>query len=225
MLFFLGTGHAYSQFTLSDMYVGFFAQDKDSFAAQDRWNFDFTYEHWLEKPNGLEQKPYSFGIGLNRMFDFSLTRNNSFAFGLGMHWLNHYSNARFISIAYNGERIRDSLLFYPSNAKYKVNKFVLHFIDLNAELRLRFGHERNVKLYLGFRGSYLIGNHTKYKDSSSKYKVYDIPGFSSINYGPTIRLGIGAISLHACYWLKPIFTNAHQQNITSFSAGLSFFFL
>lgn len=207
------------------MYVGFFAQDKDSFAAQDRWNIDLSYEHWQEKPNGLEQKPYSFGFGLNRMFDFSISRNHSFAFGLGMHWLNHYNNGSFQHIVSPRELVKDTIAIIPSGVSYSVNKYVLHFIDFNTELRLRIGHARRVKFYLGFRGSYLLGSHSKFKDGSIKVKQFKREGFEKINYGPTVRLGFDNVSLYACYWLVPVYKNEVKQEISSFSVGLTFFLL
>lgn len=224
LLFLHITSIAHTQITLNDMYLGFFNQEKDSFASQDRWNFDVTSEQWLDKPKGIEQKPYSFGIGLNRMFDFSLTRNHSIAFGIGMHWLNHYNNGDFAPKPVPFD-VKTVLSPIPSTIKYSVNKYVLHFIDFNAELRLRFGRERRAKFYMGFRGSYLLGSHLKFKGDGVKYKIYKLPGFTSLNYGPTVRLGLGRMSLYAMYYLLPVYENNSGQKISAVSVGLSFFYL
>lgn len=208
------------------MYEGFLSQDKDSFASQDRWNIDLAHEQWLEHPKGIEQKPVSFAFGLTRMFDFSLSRNNSFAFGLGMHWLNHYSNANFTSTpGINDLPSKDTLMAFSPTMSYHLNKYVLQFLDLNTEIRLRFGHERRVKFYAGFRGSWLISHHLKYRDDLVKYKNHHVPGFEKFNYGPTLRIGLDKISLYACYLLVPVYNNASKQQIKSFSAGITIFFL
>jgi hypothetical protein len=216
---------AISQMTLGNLYVGNTLQEKDSIPRQDRWVFDISNEQWLTKPNAIENKPYSWGFAVTRMFEFPFSRNLSVGFGLGLRSLHHYHNGVFNQYVNSDNSIKDSLIPIKSSVNYSKNKTALNYVDGNFDFRIKLGRKNIFKLYLGFRGGYLFNEHLKYKDSSQKYKRHNNNGFNKITYGPTVRIGLNNICLYANYLLTPVYENNTNQKIESFSVGLTFFFL
>lgn len=207
-----------------DLYVGTHLQDKDSIPCQDRLVIDISHELWLEQPKGIEQKIYSFGLSFGRMFEKPFSRSFSLAIGPSLRSSHHYSNAQFGKSWLSGTE-KDTVIAFDKQAEYRINKLVLNYVDLNAEMRLKFGKHHNFKVYLGFRGGYLFNSHTKYVSDQSKYKVYRIDGATKLSYGPSIRIGIGGFCLFGHYLLQPVYDNQNKQTIKSVSLGISLLWL
>lgn len=213
-----------SQFLLSELYVGYFLQEKDSIPRQDRWVFDISHERWLESPGSIQQQWYSWGFGFTKMFDFPTSRSFSIALGPGLRSQHFYHNGDFKQYISPLFAVTDSItpMTYKS---YIVNKHVLNYADLAIELRLRLGKQHRFKFFAGFRGGYLFNVHSKYIDGDYKFKRYRISGFEKFTYGPTLRIGYGNVCLFLNYRLNKEYENNSGQTLHSFSGGLTFFFL
>lgn len=214
-----------AQFIFGEMYLGQTLQKKDSIARQDRLVFEISHELILEKPKGYQSKFYSFGLGMSRMFEFPFSRGFSFAIGPGFRSLHHYHNSQYSKFVNSRGELYDSIQSIHSSINYSINKTVLNFVDVTAELRIKSGKEHKFKVYLGFKAGCLFNQHEKYVSGKIKFKSYNTNGFNKISFGPVIRIGYNNVCLFANYLLSPIYENNRSQKIQSVSAGLTFFWL
>ncbi len=226
ILFFSGiVGHSIGQFTLADMYVGFFLQDKDSIERQNRIVIDVTNEQWIDGAKEIKMKWYSWGLSFSRMFEYPFSKKFSIAFGPAVRTLHHYNNAQFFQYINSSNTIVDSLVPYRSTVSYSANKLVLSYVDLCSELRIKGGKKNNFKFFIGFRGGYMFNNHIKFVDGKTKYKKYNIDGVEKFSFGPTLRIGFGNVCIYGNYLMTPVYKNNSNQKINTMSVGLSFLWL
>lgn len=213
---------ANAQITIADMYLGYALQDKDSISRQDRFIIDITHEYLLEKPKNVEQKFYSFGLSFSKMFERPISKSFSIAIGPGIRSQHIYHNAEFKQFVDINQNIYDTVAIFHPSVSYSINKTVLNYVDLAAEIRLKLGKENRFKIYFGFKGGYLFNQHQKYSDGNVKYKRYNTNGFNKFSYGPTIRIGVGSVCLFANYLLAPVYENNRSQKFQHASIGFSF---
>jgi hypothetical protein len=217
------TFNGYTQNRIGDLYTGFFLTNKDSVHRQQRLVFDLSKEQWTEHPAYLMLKPYSWSFAVTRMFEYPASRSFSIALGAGIRSLHHYHNGQFDHFEKNG-RGRDSITLYPDGTTYKINKIALNYADVNLEFRLKLGKEHYGRLYIGMKGGYLVNCHTKYKDDHQKIKAYNIPWFTRVTFGPTVRVGYNNVCIFGHYLITPVYENNTRQEISSASVGISLMF-
>jgi len=185
-----------------------------------------TWDRLLNMPNGVQQKWYGRGVGVNLMYDYPFTKNGnvSGAIGLGFQSHNYYLNAvvnRFDSAGVNYSQfnvVGDTIL---DRGKISVN-----YVDLPIELRFRTNpNEKGYqwKFAVGGKVGYLIQAHEKLINAQGiKIKTYDYPHISQWRYGVSARVGYGSLMLSAFYSLTPFFesTNSNSQQ-NALTVGLT----
>lgn len=196
----------------------------------DRIVFDLNFDNWISTPNNIQQGDYSIGASAYLYKDIPLGKksNLAFAYGVGFSSHNVHSNGEFVYVVDDNNEIYTDFVLLPPHIKLRKNKVSFSYIEVPLELRIRTMNKSreermgfNFKLYMGFKGGILVDNHTKYKDSESKIKVFNIANTLPYRYGPTVRIAFNKIAFNAFYALTPIFEKGKGVELTPFSIGLS----
>jgi len=204
--------------------------DDDDPEKFDRIVVDINFNHWLKAPPGVDQKLYSVGGSFYWYKDIPLGEksNVAFAYGIGFDYHSVYSNGAFVYDVDTDGNTFTNLQPFTLPPGLTINKVTFKYVEIPVEFRLRTmkrsREERmgfNFKLYLGFKGGYLMGNNTKYRDSENKVKVYRMENTLPYRYGPTVRIGFNKIAFNAFYSLTPIFESGKGVELIPFSIGFS----
>ncbi len=197
--------------------------------SRDRIILNVHWDGWLGAPDSLSIKGLSSGFGMHFFYDIPLGSDNvSFAIGAGFSWSNYYNNAYF---TYDTSQFTIVNRFNDS-VQWKKNKFVLNYVEVPLEFRFRTDEKNGnrFKLAIGFKGGYVISNHTKFvgddwKYGSAdeiKYKDYRVKNISGLQYGPTLRIGYSKINIDAYYGLAPLFEEGKGPEGNPITVGISF---
>lgn len=192
-------------------------------ARQDRLIVDFFHDDWLNKPDSLKTKWYSYGVAVSMLYDHPLSRNFSLAAGADIACHNVRNDSRLVE-QYDSATAETYSVFIPHTIKYKKNKLSTNYADAVAELRFRThpdqrGH--SWKFSLGGRYGYLVNVHDVFKDASGKYKTYIFPNITRQRYGVHFRAAYGKVALFGFYSLTNLFEKKRGVELIPFSAGIS----
>jgi hypothetical protein len=199
--------------------------------SRDRFLISFHWDGWMGAPDSLKVKGLSSGLGIHSLYDIPLGSDKvSFAIGAGFSWSNYYNNALF---AYDSTTTYIDPLTDEDTIGYDKNKFVISYFEVPVEFRFRTKENNSgnrFKVAVGFKGGYMLSNHTKfvgedYLTGSSdqiKYKQYRIKNVSTLQYGPTLRVGYGKVNIQAYYGLAGIFEDGKGPSGTPLTVGVSF---
>lgn len=207
-------------------YTGLILPKKEAPVHTDRLIMDFYYNTWQELPQGIQVKPYSIGFNVSRIYDIPF--GHSWA-GIGIGWgfssHNIHHNGEFVGIVdpNTGAQYTD-LQPLPDNYEYSKNKISLNYVDVPFEFRLRTkGKEgkKRFRFYPGFRIGYRINIHTATIDNEGKFKTYNFPNAQPLQYGATLRTGIGIWNLYGYYSLTKVFQDGKGVDLQPFHLGIS----
>lgn len=196
----------------------------------DRIVFDLNWDHWIKAPEGIKQGYFCIGASAYLFKDnpFGKKSNLSFAYGIGFSSHNVHSNGNFNYEIDQNNEIYTNLIEIPSSIDIRKNKVSFSFIEVPLEFRMRTMNKSmeerrgfNFRLYLGFKGGWMVDNHTKYKDTESKIKVFNLENTLPYRYGPTVRIGFNKIAFNAFYSLSTVFEKGKGVELVPFSIGLS----
>lgn len=207
-----------------------FAQADDNSALkapsprQDRLMVDLFHDDWLNKPDSLKTKWYSYGVAVSLMYDYPLGKSNfSVAGGADIASHNVRNNAK-LTEQFDSAAAEPYSVFIPYTIKYKKNKLSTNYADAVAELRFRTKPDKrgySWKFSLGGRYGYLVNVHDAFKDASGKYKTYIFPNITQQRYGAHFRLGYGKVALFGFYSLTDLFEKKKGIGLVPFSVGVS----
>jgi Outer membrane protein beta-barrel domain len=201
---------------------------EDEDPSRDRFLLSFHWDGWMGAPDSMKVKGLSSGIGIHTMYDIPLGSDNvSFAIGAGLSWSNYYNNVFF-----TGDSITTVTPIVDSVIAYNKNKFVINYVEVPVEFRFRTDEKNGnrFKAAVGFKAGYMLSNHTKYvgddyisgTGDEIKYKQYRIRNTSTLQYGPTLRLGYNKVNIQAYYGLASIFTEGDGPTGNPLTIGISF---
>lgn len=223
VLFAAQTAHA--QFTLSTLYTGWFLPKNDSLPRMDRMIFSLTQESLLNNPKEVNVSAFSWGTSLNRVFDIPFNKHIGIGIGFGFTWHNFHHNGEFVIDVNADNTTFTNWKPFDTPREYKVNKLTLIYLDANFQFRIRFGKLYGFRLYPGFKAGYLLSDYRKYKDATSKIKVYRLDNLSELRYGPTIHISLGNYAITGFYSLTDLFDKDRGYKTQIFSVGLSYLFI
>jgi hypothetical protein len=191
---------------------------------------DISHDRFLDVPSGINQSNYSVGAGVYGFHDHPINRKStlSLAIGLGYGGVNYHTNGRFAYTPNSNGDLITEFLPNPPGLDIRKNKLNVNYLEVPVELRIRSMkvsmEDRpitNFRLYMGFKGGWMVNNHTKYKDGNSKIKVYNIKNILEYRYGPTFRIGFKKISINGFYSLTPLFKDGFGPEMYPISFGIS----
>lgn len=178
---------------------------------------DFSYDGYLNLPDGISQKPYSLGGNAFLMWDYPFGYGPfSLAIGAGFSTHDVHTNGQ-ITYSIDGKYTS----FVPITIKYRTNKFSMNYIEVPVELRLRTRGEKSFKMTIGGKIGYAYNVHTKYEDSDGKIKVYKIKNINPLRYGVTFRIGYNKWNLQGFYALSELFKEGRgEPKMIPYSLGI-----
>lgn len=207
---------------------------------RDRFVFSLHWDGWLGAPDSIEVGPLSRGVGLHFFYDipFDAAKKYSFAIGVGWNNANYYTKAAFVNDTSGVTFVAPFL----EGQSVKRNKISMNYVEVPLEFRFRTTPNdkgNSFKFALGFKGGYQFANHSKYvgdiyaldtmnqvsgyvADNEIKVKSYRYAGLSTLQYGPTLRIGYGNVNLEAFYGLAGIFQEDKGPVGTPLQIGVSF---
>jgi len=207
---------------------------------RDRLVFNVHWDGWLGAADSIDVSALSRGVGLHFFYDIPVVDSKliSFAIGLGWNNSNYYTKALFIN-----DTVGNTIpVLFNESQRVQRNKIVVNYFEVPVEFRFRTkpnGKGNSFKVAVGFKGGYQFANHTKYigddykvnedynvdfvnPDNGIKVKTYRFNSLSSLQYGPTIRIGYGNVNLEAYYGLGPIFQDGQGPEGNPLQIGVSF---
>lgn len=193
-------------------------------SKQDRLIIDLFHDNWLNIPDSIKTKWYSYGVAVSMLYDYPVGNGNfSFAGGADIACHNVRNNAK-LTEQYDSTTSGLFSVFVPYTAKYKKNKLSTNYADAVAELRFRTNPDKrgySWKFSIGGRYGYLVNVHDMYKDATGKYKTYIFPNVTQQRYGAHFRAAYGRVALFGFYSLTNLFEKKKGIEIVPFSVGVS----
>ena len=198
---------------------------------RDRLVFNLHWDGWLNSPDSLKVNAFSRGVGFHFYYDIPLDKNNQFSFapGIGYSCSNYYINALLVedSLDYVHVDVIDEAV------NVKKNKLALGLLEVPVEFRFRTlpdGKGNSFKIAAGFKGGWQFTNKTKYVGddiffngpSEVKVKLFRYEALNIFRYGPTFRIGYGAVNLQAFYGLSELFNKEEGPTGFPMEIGISF---
>ncbi len=185
---------------------------------------DLNWDRLIGMNNSVNQKWFGRGVAVNLMYDHPLQRDGrvSFAIGGGFTSHNYYTDAL---VKKSGSTQKVKFSKQPISVK-DGGKISLNYVDVPLEFRFRTAEasrEHRWKLGVGAKVGYLLNIHEKIIDGNDrKSKLYYYPHAAKFRYGPTLRVGYGAVMLTGFYSLSTFFQEGKSVNaINAFSLGLT----
>lgn len=215
----------------------------------DRIVIDIFSDIWMDVPSDTAITPKTINRGSNIYLfrDMPMGKSNfSFAVGLGISAHNLYSDAVPVKettitydslgvpeVNYTGNTVFEKIPeeINSTTIEVKNNKLTVVYLDLPLELRFRANNEESkFKFAIGFKGGYMLSNHTKYHGNDYtntdngddlKLKEYKILNIETYRFGPTFRIGWGWFNFSAYYSLSPLFKKNKGPEMYPISAGIT----
>ncbi len=201
----------------------------DSLYREDQFYVGISYNTIQNRPTGLGQSKItpSFSFGFLRDLPINKSRTVAIAIGLG-YSINNYSENLLITEDNNTRNY--SLLGAAS--LYDKNKLYLDYVDLPIEFRWRNStpdSHKFLRVYGGFKMSYLAFDRSKYVDFQSTVKVTSNPDFTKWQCGTYLSIGYNTWNLNVYYGLKPLLQsgtlNGKAFELKTINFGLMFYIL
>lgn len=198
--------------------------EKKQSPKQDRLIVDLFHDNWLNKPDTLKTKWYSYGVAVSMLYDYPIG-NSKFSFAGGADIATHnVRNNSKLTEQYDSASAEFQSVFVPHPSKFKKNKLSTSYADAIAELRFRTlpdkrGH--SWKISIGGRYGYLVNVHDTYIDGSGKYKSFIFPNITRQRYGAHVRVAYGKLAIFGFYSLTELIQKNKGSGLVPISAGIS----
>lgn len=197
---------------------------------RDRFVFNLHWDGWLNHADSLKINAFSSGVGFHFFYDIPLDKNNQFSFapGVGYSCSNYYNNALFIEDS--ADVVKVSII--EESVNVKKNKIALGLVEVPIEFRYRSMPDskgNSFKIAAGFKGGWQFTNKTKYVGddiifngpSDVKVKIFRYEALNIFRYGPTFRIGYGAVNIQAFYGLSELFNEGEGPTGFPMEIGIS----
>ncbi|MBT8181647.1 MAG: PorT family protein [Eudoraea sp.] len=173
---------------------------------EDQFYLGITYNIILNKPNGVTQSNFSYGLMGGFIKDLPLNRRRNFAIGLGLGYAynNYYSNL-FVNETENDLEY----IVLDSDTSYKRNKLDSHVIEMPIEIRWRTSTPSDYKfwrIYAGMKLGYVVGSRSKFVSNTARIS-FNNPDIRKFRYGLMLNFGYSTVNVHAYYALSNLFND------------------
>jgi len=204
----------------------------DNKYREDQFYVSFTYNLLGRKPNGISQNGFSSGFHIGFIRDMPINKNRNIAIGLGLGISTNSYNQNLLISKNIDQNIEYSILD-NSVTSFTKNKFSTYQFEIPLEFRWRTSTAIDynfLRIYSGFKLSYLIYNSSKFKSSEGDILLSNINDFNKFQYGVMINAGYSNINIHFYYALNNIFnSNANidgeQIGMNAIKIGLIYYIL
>lgn len=199
-------------------------RDLNKTKRQDMLLVDLNWDYLMGLQSPVTQKWYGRGIAVSLMYDHPLLEDGRVSFGIGGGFASHnyYTNARVEKI----DSLNVAHFKIQTEAARSGGKISVNYVDVPIEFRFRTqpddrGHQW--KLAVGGRVGYLLNVHEKNIDGEGfKTKTYHFPHVAKFRFGPTMRIGYGAIMVTTHYSASTFFQpNKGLNKLNGLTVGLT----
>ena len=198
----------------------------DQSEARDRVVIEFTNDGWLDLPDDIEYRGYSFGINAFIIHDLFRKIDKPFSIGLGYGISSHNVHTDGIfSVVDSLDATYAFLDKIADNNNLKKNKYTINYLEFPIELRYIDQNGSGFKFHLGARIGYKLGDYSKIVDGFGKRKFYKTAGLHDFRYGVHSRIGYGRFTFVGYYSISPLFKKNRGPELTQYSFGLAFILL
>jgi len=173
---------------------------------EDQFYLGITYNFILNKPDGVNQGNFSYGLKGGFIKDIPLNSRRNFGIGIGLGYAyNTYYTNLFVSETESGLEY----IVLDSDVSYKRNKLDTHVIEMPIEFRWRTSTPSDYKfwrIYGGMKLGYVVGSRSKFVSNSAKISFgnSDVRNF---RYGVMLNFGYSTFNVHAYYALSNLFND------------------
>lgn len=181
---------------------------------EDQFYISLTYNLLDNKPSNVSQNGFSSGIHLGFIRDMPINERRNVAIGLGFGFSTNSYNQNLL-ISKNNEQMIEYSILDKNETPFRKNKFSTYQIEFPLEFRWRTSTPTDynfLRIYSGFKFSYLIYNTSKFKSSEGDILLSNIDDFNRLQYGLTISIGYSNINVHFYYALNDIFDDNAKIN-------------
>lgn len=189
---------------------------------QDMFMVDLSLERLTNLPSKVEQRFFSRGVSVLAMYDLILGKSNfSLGIGGGFSSQSIFTNALLQKDSTAGPSYFAEI---SSETNYTKSKIVTNFLELPVEIRYRTtanakGH--SWKIAAGVRVGTLVDVHSKYIDTTGKYKSFIFPDVNELRLAGGFRLGYGRASLSFYRNFNSFFNEGQGAEHYNYSIGLN----
>tara|TARA_R110000796_G_scaffold37722_4_gene95422 strand:+ start:336863 stop:337552 length:690 start_codon:yes stop_codon:yes gene_type:complete len=177
------------------------SNDIDTHYLEDQFYLGLNYNFMLNRPDGVVQRNFSYGLQGGIIRDLPLNVNRNFGLGIGIGYAVNSYYTNLISTADNGTV---SYSVASSDFKFDRSKFEIHSIELPFELRWRNSTPTDYKflrIYSGIKFGYNFSARSKLVTSDTR-NGFANPDIEKFQYGLTFNLGYNTFNLHLYYSLS-----------------------
>ncbi|MDO6759904.1 porin family protein [Tamlana sp. 2_MG-2023] len=203
----------------------------DSLYKEDHFYVGVTYNFVSNRPEGLEQNGFSWGLNLGYIKDMPINKARNKAIGVGLGYATDaYNHNLLVTKNANGNFEYDIL---DDGSSYSKNKFSFHLIEVPIEYRWRTSTPTDYafwRIYAGFKFGYVFSDTSSYKGDLGEYRYTNNKDFNNFQYGLKLSVGYNTWNFHVNYLLNPIFSDKAQLdggdiNMSIIKIGLIFYIL
>lgn len=199
---------------------------------EDQFYISLTYNLLDNKPSNVSQNGFSSGIHLGFIRDMPINERRNIAIGLGFGFSTNSYNQNML-ISKNNEQMIEYSILDKNETPFRKNKFSTYQFEIPLEFRWRTSTPTDynfLRIYSGFKFSYLIYNTSKYKSNEGDILLSQIDDFNKLQYGLTISAGYSNINVHFYYALNDIFDdnaeiNGEHISMKAIKIGLIYYIL
>ncbi len=204
--------------------------DIDTRYFEDQFYGALTYNLLANRPSGVSQNSFSYGLQLGFIKDIPLNSRRNVALGLGVGYVtaSYYHN---LKATQNGDDVVYSVL--GSETVFSVNKIETHGFELPLEIRWRTSTPDQYKfwrVYIGAKLGYAFSTMSKFVDDNGKIK-FSNDDINKLSTGLTLSLGYNTWNFHVYYGINGLLDNAtvtetgEQIDMRAVKVGLIFYIL
>jgi hypothetical protein len=186
------------------------SEGEDLKYLEDQFYLGITYNLILNKPEGVNQSNFSYGLqgGIIKDIPLNSGRNVGIGIGLGYAYNSYYTNL-FVNETDTGFEYT----ILDSDVSYKRNKLDTHVIELPIEFRWRTSTPSDYKfwrVYAGMKLGYIVGSRSKFVSNTEKISFYNTDT-RNFRYGVMLNFGYSTFNVHVYYALSNLF----NDNVTT----------
>lgn len=196
---------------------------------EDQFYAGFTYNFILNRPDGVSQRNFSYGLQLGFIKDIPLNkeRNIGLGLGLGLALNTYYTNMRAIETS---EGI--NYIIPDDNEDFKRSKVETHLLEVPFQFRWRNSTPTAYsfwRIYTGVKLGYAFDSRSKFVIDSKK-QSFTNNDIRKLHYGLTLNFGYHNFNVHVYYSLTELFNDGvlldtQNINMKPLQVGFMFYFL
>lgn len=206
-------------------YTGLFLPKHDAAKRLDRFFIDVHHATWLNRPPGIQQKPWSHAIHINRLLDIPIGKSPfAFAIGPGISIINIHNNGRYSPITDTlGKVLYSQFTPWDSNQKWLRNKTFSNIVYCAGEIRFRTRHKKRFRFYTGGLVGWQFNVNQLSQGSQGKFREYNIKHLERLQYGLTAKVGWHRITFSGNYMLTGMFRTNKGQDLQMVTFGMTLY--